>query len=49
MPIGKLNTIEKIYKTMYYELPELEMDEDLMIKAERPIRRMLEISAKFGL
>ena len=45
----KLNTMEKIYKALLYELPELTMDEELRKKSEKPIRRMLEISAKLGL
>jgi quinolinate synthase len=45
----KLNSLEKIYNTLYYELPELEMDEELRIKAEVPIKRMLEISRKLNL
>lgn len=45
----KLNTLEKIYLCLKYELPELLMDEDLRIKAKIPIDRMLEISEKAGL
>lgn len=45
----KLNTMEKIYICMKYELPEIIMDEDLRKKAEKPILRMLEISEKIGL
>ena len=45
----KLNTIEKIYKALKYEMPVLEMKEDLRKKAEVPIKRMLEISEKLGL
>jgi quinolinate synthase len=45
----KLITLEKIYNTLKYELPEIEMDADLMKKAEKPIRRMLEISDKLGI
>lgn len=48
-PHMKLNTLEKIYLCMQYELPELLMDENLRQKAELPIRRMLEISSKAGL
>lgn len=48
-PHMKLNTLEKIYLCMQYELPELLMDENLRKKAELPIRRMLEISSKAGL
>ncbi|UCH15653.1 MAG: quinolinate synthase NadA [Bacteroidales bacterium] len=45
----KLNTMEKIYTCLKYELPEIIMDENLRIKAEKPILRMLEISEKLGL
>ncbi len=45
----KLNTMEKIYTCMKYELPEIIMDEELRKKAEKPILRMLEISEKLGL
>jgi quinolinate synthase len=45
----KLNTLEKIYLCLKYELPELLMDEELRIKAKVPIDRMLEISAAAGL
>lgn len=48
-PHMKLNTLEKIYICLKYELPELQMDEDLRVKAKIPIDRMLEISAKAGL
>ncbi len=45
----KLNTMEKIYICLKYELPEIILDEDLRIKAEKPILRMLEISEKTGI
>lgn len=45
----KLNTLQKIYIALKYELPELILDEDLRKKAEIPIRRMLKISEKLGL
>jgi quinolinate synthase len=48
-PHMKLNTLEKIYLCLKYELPELVMDEELRKKAKVPIDRMLEISAKAGL
>ena len=48
-PHMKLNTLEKLYLCMEYELPELTMEEDLRIAALKPIRRMLEISASLGL
>lgn len=48
-PYMKLNTLEKLYLCMKYELPEITMDEALRIKAKKPIERMLEISAHYGL
>lgn len=40
----KLNTLQKLYVCMKYELPEIKMDEDLRLKALKPINRMLEMS-----
>lgn len=48
-PYMKLNTLEKIYNTLKYEQPELLMSEDMIKKAKKPINKMLELSAKFGL
>ena len=48
-PHMKLNTLEKIYLCMKYELPEILMDEELRLASKRPIDRMLELSARFGL
>ena len=48
-PHMKLNTLEKLYLCMEYELPQILMDTDVMNAARRPIERMLEISAKSGL
>lgn len=48
-PHMKLNTLEKLYLCMEYELPEITMDEQLRLDALRPIQRMLEISAGAGL
>ena len=48
-PHMKLNTLEKIYLCLKYELPEITMPETLMHQALLPIRKMLEISAKAGL
>jgi quinolinate synthase len=45
----KLNTLEKLYLCMKYEVPEILMDEEIRIKAKKPIDRMLEISAQYGL
>jgi quinolinate synthase len=43
-PHMKLNTLEKIYLCMKYELPEITLDEIMRKKAEGSILRMLEIS-----
>ncbi len=48
-PHMKLNTLEKLYLCMEYEAPELVMDENLRQAARKPIERMLEISARYGL
>ena len=48
-PHMKLNTLEKLYLCMEYETPEIQMEEELRKAAKRPIDRMLEISAKYGL
>lgn len=48
-PHMKLNTLEKLYLCMKYEIPEITMDEDIRIAAKKPIDRMLEISAHYGL
>jgi|SRR5690242_796571 len=48
-PHMKLNTLEKLYLCMEYEEPEIIMDEKLRVAAKKPIDRMLEISAKYGL
>ena len=45
----KLITLKKIYNTLKYELPEVIIEESLRLKAEKPIRRMLDISKKLGL
>jgi quinolinate synthase len=45
----KLNTLEKIYNSLKYEKPEIIMNEEIRVKAETPIRRMLDISTQLGL
>ena len=45
----RMNTMEKLYNCLKYELPEIHVDEALSREAIRPIRRMLEISEKLGL
>lgn len=48
-PHMKLNTLEKLYNCMKYELPEIDVPKDIIDRARKPIERMLEISASFGL
>jgi len=48
-PHMKRNTLEKLYLCMEYEIPEINMDEELRLAAKKPIDRMLEISKKAGL
>lgn len=48
-PHMKLNTLEKLYNCMKYELPEIDVPKDIIDRARQPIERMLEISASFGL
>jgi quinolinate synthase len=45
----KLITIEKIYKCLLDEKPEIFIEKDILLKARKPIIRMLEISEKQGL
>jgi quinolinate synthase len=48
-PHMKLNTLEKLYLCMEYEMPEIIMDEQILKSAKIPIERMLAISKKYGL
>ena len=48
-PHMKLNTLEKLYLCMKYEIPEVTIPERLQEAALKPLRRMLEISAQHGL
>jgi len=48
-PYMKLNTLEKIYLSLKYELPEIIMDEELRLAAKKPIDKMLDLSRQFGL
>lgn len=48
-PFMKLNTLEKLYNCLKYELPEVDLPADLIASARRPIERMLEISEQYGL
>jgi quinolinate synthase len=48
-PHMKLNTLEKLYLCMKYELPEITMEEELRLAAKKPIDRMLQLSAQLGI
>lgn len=39
----KLNTLEKLYNCMVYELPEIKLEKFLIEKARKPIERMLNL------
>ena len=45
----KLITIEKIYNCLLNEKPEIFIDKKILLKAQQPIRRMMDISEKLGL
>lgn len=45
----RLNTLEKLYDCLKNESPEILVDPEVAEKAVKPIKRMLEISAKLGL
>lgn len=45
----RLNTLEKLYNCLKDESPEITVDPEIAEKAVKPIKRMLEISAKLGL
>lgn len=45
----KMNTLEKLYRCLRDEQPEIVMKEEMIEKARRPIVRMLEMSRELGL
>ena len=45
----RLNTLKKLYNCLKDESPEIKVDAEIAEKAVKPIKRMLEISAKLGL
>ena len=45
----RLNTMQKLYNCLKYELPEIILDEKIIEKAKKPIIKMLDISKKLGL
>lgn len=48
-PYMKLNTLEKLYLCMKNEKPEILLSDQVIEMAEKPIRRMLDISKKLNL
>jgi quinolinate synthase len=48
-PHMKRNTLEKLYLCIKNEMPEINIPMDIILKAQKPIEKMLEISAKLGL
>jgi quinolinate synthase len=48
-PHMKLNTLEKLYLCMKYEMPELLMDEELRLAAKKPIDKMLQMSKELDI
>ncbi|TWP29567.1 quinolinate synthase NadA [Apibacter muscae] len=42
----KMNTLEKLYLCMKYELPEILLDENMRVKALKSINKMLELSVQ---
>ncbi|AFK02995.1 Quinolinate synthase A [Emticicia oligotrophica DSM 17448] len=48
-PHMKLNTLEKLYLCLRDETPEIILPTEMLDDARKPIERMLELSAKFGL
>ena len=45
----KLISLEKIYNCLKTEAPEINLDSEIIVKARKPIIRMMEISKKLGL
>jgi len=45
----KLITVKKIYDCLSSEKPEIHLDSEILVKARKPIIRMIEISEKLGL
>lgn len=48
-PYMKLNTLEKLYLALKNESPAIEIPENVMDEARKPIEKMLELSAELGL
>jgi quinolinate synthase len=48
-PHMKRNTLEKLYLCLKNEMPEVNVSMDVIVRAQKPIERMLEISERLGL
>lgn len=48
-PHMKLNTLEKVYLCLKHLSPQIHVDEQIRVKAEKSIRRMLDLSHQLGL
>lgn len=48
-PYMKMNTMEKLYLCIKNERPEIKLSPEVIARAEKPIRRMLEISKQMNL
>lgn len=48
-PYMKMNTLEKLFLCLKNEKPEITLPEDIIVEAEKPIRRMMAISRKLNL
>jgi len=48
-PYMKMNTMEKLYLCIKNERPEIKLSPEVITRAEKPIRRMLEISKQMNL
>ena len=47
-PYMKMNTLEKIYLCLRDETPSIELSDDLITRARKPLDRMLELSKGIG-
>lgn len=48
-PYMKMNTLEKLYLCLKNELPEINLPEEVVERAKKPILKMLDISREMGL
>ena len=45
----KMNSLQKLYLCMKNEYPQIHLNDEIIIKARKPIERMFEISRSLGL